>query len=311
VEIFTELSDYFSAKRPVLTVGMFDGVHTGHKRILEKVVQLAGVRGCSSLVITFHPHPRLVLGKDKEVKLLHTYEERIRHFWLSGIDKLLILPFTKDFAAMPAEDFIRNVLVEKLNMCSIITGHDHAFGKDAGGNFKILEKLSKQFDFNVEKIPAFFLDEEPVSSSLIRRELEIGELTHANKLLGYPYTISGKVVRGNQIGKLIGFPTANIFVDDPHKLIPERGVYASLISWNDKTYKGMSNIGIRPTINGHELTVEANIFDFDADIYFENLTLHLIERIRDERKFGNLELLKSQLYQDQKNAKQLLATTEL
>jgi riboflavin kinase / FMN adenylyltransferase len=311
VEIFTDLREYSSAKRPVLTVGMFDGVHTGHKRILEKVVQLAVNNGCQSLVVTFNPHPRIVLGKDTEVKLLHTYNERIEHFRVAGIDQLLILPFTREFADMSAEDFIQRVLVEKLNMCAIITGHDHAFGKDAGGNFKILKNLSKQYDFKVEKVPAFILRDEPVSSSLIRHELEIGEVAHANKLLGYPYTISGTVVRGNQIGKLIGFPTANIHVDDPHKLIPARGVYATLISWNGRTYKGMSNIGIRPTINGHELTIEANIFDFDSDIYFETLTLHLIGRIRDEKKFGNLELLKSQLYQDQENAKQMLANIEL
>jgi riboflavin kinase / FMN adenylyltransferase len=310
VEIFTQISEYTVEKRPVVTVGMFDGVHSGHKRILEKVVQSASVHGCSSLAVTFHPHPRLILGGGSEVKLLHTYEERIEHFRMAGIDQLLIIPFTLEFAALSAEDFIRNILVEKLKLCTIITGHDHAFGKDAGGNYSLLKRLGKQYDFKVEKVAAFIIDGEPVSSSLIRKELEAGELRHANKLLGYPYTINGNVVRGNQIGKLIGFPTANIHVEDSHKLIPERGVYATLISWNGRTYKGMSNIGIRPTINGHELTVEVNIFDFDTDIYFENLTLHLIDRIRDEKKFGNLDLLKSQLYEDRKHAECILASWE-
>lgn len=310
MEIYTQISEYKSDKRPVLTVGMFDGVHTGHKRILEKVVQVAGIHDCSSLVVTFHPHPRLVLGNNSEVKLLHTYEERIEHFRLAGIDQLLIIPFTKEFSAMSAEDFIRNILVEKLKMCTIITGHDHAFGKDAGGSYKLLKRLNKQYDFKVEKVPAFIMDGESVSSSLIRRELENGAVKQANRLLGYSYTISGNVVRGNQIGKLIGFPTANIHVEDSHKLIPERGVYATLITWNGRTYKGMSNIGIRPTINGHELTVEANIFDFDTDIYFERLTLHIIDRIRDEKKFGNLDLLKDQLFLDHKNAEALLSAGE-
>ncbi|MEI6747687.1 MAG: bifunctional riboflavin kinase/FAD synthetase [Bacteroidales bacterium] len=311
MDIFTKISEYTGNGRPVLTVGMFDGVHTGHKAILEKVVQSAGQLGCPSLVVTFHPHPRLVLGKDAEVKLLHTYEERVEHFRLAGIDQLLIIPFTLEFAALSAEEFIQNVLVEKLNMRIIITGHDHSFGKGAGGNFKLLKRLGKINDFTVEKLQALMLKGEPVSSSLIRRELEKGEVKHANKLLGYPYPISGNVVRGNQIGKLIGFPTANIHLEDPHKLIPDRGVYSSLVSWNEKTYKGMSNIGIRPTINGHELTVEVNIFDFDTDIYFENLTLHLIDRIRDEKKFGNLDLLKNQLFLDRKHAECTLASWEL
>lgn len=290
---------------------MFDGVHTGHKQILEKVIKTARLHGCPSLVVTFHPHPRLVLGKDSEVKLLHTHEERIEHFQISGIDQLLIIPFTREFAALSAGEFIRTVLIEKLHLQTIITGHDHSFGRDAGGNFILLKKLSKQYSFGVEKVPAFILEGEPVSSSLIRRELENGAVKHANKLLGYSYPISGNVVRGNQIGKLIGFPTANIHINDSHKLIPERGVYATLISWDGRTYKGMSNIGIRPTINGHELTVEVNIFDFDRDIYFEKLTLHLIDRIRDEKKFGNLDLLKAQLFMDRKHAECVLASWEL
>lgn len=290
---------------------MFDGVHNGHQRILEKVIQSAKILGCPSLVVTFHPHPRLVLDKDSEVKLLNTYEERIGHFRLAGVDQLMIIPFTLEFASFSAEEFTRTVLVEKLHMKSIITGHDHAFGKGAGGNYKLLKKLAKKFDFEVEKVAAFKLDGEPVSSSLIRRELEIGSVKHANKLLGYEYPISGNVVRGNQIGKLIGFPTANIHIDDPHKLIPERGVYAALVSWKEKTFKGMGNIGIRPTINGHELTVEVNIFNFDTEIYFEILTLHLVDRIRDEKKFGNLDLLKEQLFLDRKQAECILASWEL
>jgi riboflavin kinase / FMN adenylyltransferase len=311
VQIFTQIAEFPDNLRPVITVGMFDGVHTGHRRILNNLIKSASLNGCPSLVVTFHPHPRLVLGKDYEVKLLHTYEERIEHFRLAGVDQLMIIPFTLAFASLSAEEFIRSVLVEKLHMQSIITGHDHSFGKDAGGNFKLLKKLGKQYNFGVEKVPAFILEGEPVSSSLIRRELENGSVKHANKLLGYHYPISGNVVRGNQIGKLIGFPTANIHIDDPHKLIPERGVYATLVSWNERTYKGMGNIGIRPTINGHELTVEVNIFDFDLDIYFERLTLHLIDRIRDEKKFGNLDLLKEQLFLDHKHAECVLASWEL
>lgn len=290
---------------------MFDGVHTGHRRILDKLVQTARQQGCPSLVITFHPHPKLVLHKDSEVKLLHTEEERIEHFALSGVDQLLIIPFTLEFAALSAADFIRKILVETLGVRTVITGHDHAFGKDAGGNFELLSRLGKRYNFGVEQVPAYMLDGMPVSSSLIRQQLEAGMIGEANSLLGYSYPITGNVVRGNQIGKLIGFPTANIQVEDSHKLIPARGVYASLITWKGKTWKGMSNIGIRPTINAHELTVEANIFGFDTDIYFEKITLSLVDRIRDEKKFGNLDLLKNQLHDDHKRAEHLLSSFDI
>ena len=298
MDIYNQIANYPGERRPVLTVGMFDGVHTGHRRILEKVVKTARNQGCPSLVITFHPHPKLLLNKEAEVKLLHTQEERMAHFAQAGIDQLLIIPFTLEFAALSAADFIRKILVENLGVRTVITGHDHSFGKDAGGNFALLNSLGKHYNFEVEQVSAFMLDGMPVSSSLIRQQLEAGMIRNANTLLGYSYSITGNVVRGNQIGKLIGFPTANIQVTDSHKLIPARGVYASLITWEGKTYKGMSNIGIRPTINAHELTVEANIFGFDTDIYFENITLSLIDRIRDEKKFGNLDMLKKQLHND-------------
>ena len=290
---------------------MFDGVHTGHRRILDKVVQTARQKGCPSLVITFHPHPKLVLFKDAEVKLLHTEEERIAHFNEAGIDQLLIIPFTLEFAALSAADFIRKILVENLDVHTVITGHDHAFGKDAGGNYALLSRLGKRYNFGVAQVPAFMVDGMPVSSSLIRQQLEAGMIRNANSLLGYSYPITGNVVRGNQIGKLIGFPTANIHVEDSHKLIPARGVYASLITWEGRTYKGMSNIGIRPTINAHELTVEVNIFGFDTEIYFEKITLSLVDRIRDEKKFGNLDLLKDQLYDDRKRAEHMLSSIDI
>lgn len=290
---------------------MFDGVHTGHRRILDKMIQTARQQGCPSLVITFHPHPKLVLNKVAEVKLLHTEEERIAHFARAGIDQLLIIPFTPEFASLSAADFIRKILVENLGVRTIITGHDHAFGKDAGGNYALLGRLGRHYNFGVEQVPAYMIDGMPVSSSLIRQQLEAGMIRSANTLLGYAYPITGNVVRGNQIGKLIGFPTANIHVEDSHKLIPARGVYASLITWEGKTYKGMSNIGIRPTINAHELTVEVNIFGFDTDIYFENITLMLIDRIRDEKKFGNLDLLKNQLNNDRKRVVEMLSSIDI
>ena len=306
MDIYNQIANYPGERRPVLTVGMFDGVHTGHRRILDKVIKTARYLGCPSLVITFHPHPKLLLNKEAEVKLLHTQEERMAHFAQAGIDQLLIIPFTLEFAALSAADFIRKILVENLGVHTVITGHDHAFGKDAGGNYALLSRLGKHYNFEVEQVSAFMLDGMPVSSSLIRQQLEAGMIRNANSLLGYSYSITGNVVRGNQIGKLIGFPTANIQVADSHKLIPAKGVYASLITWEGKTYKGMSNIGIRPTINAHELTVEANIFGFDTDIYFEDITLSLIDRIRDEQKFGNLDMLKKQLHNDRIQAGKML-----
>jgi riboflavin kinase/FMN adenylyltransferase len=306
LDIYRSISDFHPANRPVVTVGVYDGVHRGHWQILQKVVALAKETSCQSVVITFEPHPRLVLNHAGEVKLLQSPEEKIARFREAGIDALIIVPFDKDFAALPPADFIRGHLVEKLNISAIITGHDHFFGKSRTGDFAMLTECGIQYGFKVEQVDQISHCEGPVSSSAIRTALNEGNVKLAGCMLGYPYTLKGNVVGGNKIGKGIGFPTVNLQVQDPHKLIPALGVYASLVRWNANTYKGMTNIGLRPTIEANRLTIEANIFDFNTDIYHENISISLVDRIRDEQKFSSLDELVDQLALDKEVAIRML-----
>jgi len=279
-------------------VGVFDGVHAGHREILQRLIDSAKIRNCESVVITFDPHPRIVLGDSNEVQLLQSREEKVERFREAGVENLLIIPFSKEFSAIPPTDFIREVLIEKMGVSKVITGYDHFFGRGRMGDFALLKEMGDQWGFDVEQVNAVVHCKQTVSSSLIRAALNEGNVKQANCMLGYNYSIPGKVIRGNQIGKLIGYPTANIQPFFKNKLIPAQGVYASFVKWNGNLYKGMSNIGTRPTIDANRLTVEVNIFDFQEDIYNESLVLYFIERIRDEKRFGSLELLKEQLARD-------------
>jgi riboflavin kinase / FMN adenylyltransferase len=306
VRIYYSIHDFESYCRPVVTVGVFDGVHHGHWGIIQRLVSSAKDKNCESVVITFNPHPRLVLGNASEVKLLQSLDEKLERFDEAGVDAVLVIPFDKSFADIDSSDFIKSVLVDTVNASKVITGHDHMFGHGRQGDFALIEELGIKYGFEVEQVAAIEHCGRMVSSSTIRKAIVEGEMELANCMLGYMYSLKGKVVRGNQLGKLIGFPTANIQLQDPYKLIPANGVYASFVKWNSNIYKGMSNIGTRPTIDANRLTIEVNIFDFDEEIYTDTITLYFVHRTRDEKKFGGLEQLKEQLFIDREEVKQLL-----
>ncbi|MCF8302655.1 MAG: bifunctional riboflavin kinase/FAD synthetase [Bacteroidales bacterium] len=296
----------FDATNPIVTLGTFDGVHKGHRKILKRLKEIARETGGETVIITFHPHPRIVLNKDKEsLRLLSTPGERANLFEKAGIDHLVMVRFTQAFAEMTSEEFIEQILIDKIGVKTMVVGYDHAFGKGREGNFEVLEKYGQKHGFTVEEIPAEDIENNTISSTRIRNALFEGDIKTANHLLDYRYMVSGRVMRGNQIGKLIGFPTVNLEVENSYKLIPGKGVYAVQVEWNGKVFNGMGNIGFRPTISTNHLTLEAHIFDFEQDIYDESITLYFIDRIRDEKKFGNLDLLKKQLHQDREAARKI------
>jgi len=303
VEIITDLSIPLSLHRPVITVGTFDGVHIGHQSILKSVNQFASETGGDSVVVTFHPHPRMVLGS--HVYLLSTRDEKRDALRKAGISHLVEIPFTKEFAGISAAQFVEYIAT-KLKPEVIVIGYDHGFGQNRSGSIEHLYRYGKDFGFRVVEIGELELGNHHVSSSVLRWLLQEGDAVMATALLGRYYSISGKVVRGNQIGKLIGYPTANLYIEDPNKLIPAMGVYASRVVYKGELFNGMTNIGMRPTINAHKLTIETNIFDFDRDIYYESITVELVKRIRNEKKFGNLDMLKKQLGTDREKAVQFL-----
>ena len=301
--------DDFSANSPVVTMGMFDGVHQGHLQVLDRLVKVAKEKNGESVVVTFWPHPRLVLNNGNgSLRYLSTIEEKIYLLEKSGIDHLVIVPFTKEFASLSASDFIQSIMVDKIKIEHLIAGFDHHFGNDRKGSLDDLRYCATKFGFTVEKMDALKEDGLKISSTLIRQKIEEGDIPTANHFLGYEYFILGQVVGGNRIGRSIGFPTANIKLSDGHKLRPGIGVYAVEVDHKGNRYQGMLNIGIRPTIE--EATkvksIEVHIFDFDKDIYGEEVMVIFRQKIRDERKFSNVGELKYQLELDEKNVKALL-----
>jgi len=299
MKIYNDINEFQEISNAVVTIGLFDGVHLGHVKILDRLKKIAQNEQGETLAITFNPHPRLVLNKENaQIKLLNSLPEKIKLLEKDGLNHLLIIPFTEKFAELSPDEFIGRILIEKIHPSHVVVGYNHTFGKNAGGDFIDLRNFAIEKKFKVEEVAAQKLGKTSISSSKIRLLLEKGEIEEANAMLGYPYFISGKVVRGKQLGKRLGFPTANIEPEDRNKLIPARGVYACHVERQGKIYKGMANIGNRPTVNGSSLTIEANIFDFDDDIYNETINIHLIARIRDEKKFDNLDLLKKQLSED-------------
>lgn len=306
MKIITDISSPLDLKRPVITIGTFDGIHIGHRKILSKVVEEAKAKDLDSAVITFNPHPRIVLGQ--EVKLLNTREEKRAIVEKLGISHLVEIPFTIAFSDIKAQEFIR-MLADLIKPSMIIIGYDHGFGRNREGDIKVLEESAGKYGFEVINIEAVEAGESKVSSSHIRNLIMNGNVKEAGALLGEPYSLTGKVVRGNQIGKRLGYPTANIYIEDDHKLIPGMGVYATIAEYNGKEYLSMTNVGLRPTLDVHKLTIEANIFDFDHDIYYERLTLKLIDRLRDEKKFDSLDVLKDQLKADKVDTLKIFGNT--
>ena len=307
MKIYNCIKDFKTVKNAVVTVGTFDGVHLGHQAIFNIMKQEAkGIDG-ETVVITFYPHPRIVLGLDSEhLKFINTQEKKINRLEESGIDHLIIVSFNKAFAGISSEEFINDLVVEKIHPKIIVTGFDHHFGKDRGGSFDMLSKIGKEKGFKVIKVAAQYVNDVPVSSTKIRKLLNNGAVLAANNFLGYEYSITGKVVKGKSIGRDIGFPTANIEVADEYKLIAAVGVYACRVTFMGKLYKGMCNIGYRPTVNHGALTIEVHIFDFDQQIYGEEITIIFVDRLRDERKFDSLTELSQQLIRDKENTLKIL-----
>lgn len=298
MKTYNSIPNYPSTSKTIVTIGTFDGVHIGHQKILEKIVQNAKVLNCESLVLTFFPHPRMVLQDSTTIKLLNTVDEKSLLLAKIGIDTLIIHPFDKEFSRLSAEEFVTTILVDKFNIHKIIIGHDHRFGRNRTANIDDLIQFGKEYNFEVEQISVEEIDAVAVSSTKIRNAILDGDITLANEYLGYEYFFSGDVVKGKQLGRTIGFPTANIHIKEDYKLIPKNGVYIIKSSYEGKTLFGMMNIGTRPTVDGENQTIEVYFFEFNKEIYNETLTITILKRIRPEIKFNSLDDLKSQIEKD-------------
>jgi riboflavin kinase/FMN adenylyltransferase len=308
LKIYNCIKDFQPVDNPVITIGTFDGVHLGHQALFRRMVEYANEIDGETVVITFFPHPRIVLGLDSEhLRFINTQERKINRIEEAGIDYLVIIPFTKEFAAISSETFISDFVIEKVHPVKIIMGYDHHFGRNRQGGYDLLKEMGKQNGFTVEKVEAQQANDVAISSTKIRKLLEGGNVRAANSLLGYEYSLNGNVVKGKSIGRDLGFPTANIEVADEYKLIAAVGVYACRVQYMGRIYNGMSNIGYRPTVNKGELTIEVNIFDFDQQLYGEEIVIYFVDRMRDEKKFESLEALKRQLIKDKHNALKILA----
>jgi riboflavin kinase/FMN adenylyltransferase len=307
VKVYRSIGEYEAIPYAVVTVGTFDGVHLGHRKIIDRVIEAASEENGESVLITFEPHPRSVLYADSwNLKLINSPGKKIELLGQTGIDHLIIIPFTPEFAAMTSFEFIHNILVDQVRAKKVVVGFDHHFGKDRLGNFKSLIEFGKDFGFKVEEIPPLYVEGMAVSSSKIRKALSEGDIGKANRFLGYTYAIEGTVIEGFKVGRKIGFPTANLEVDDQLKLITANGVYACKVVWNGEEFRGMGNIGNRPTLNRMDHTIEVHIFDFDHEIYGDPLTIYWIDRIRDEIRFPDMEALREQLLKDRQTALQIL-----
>ena len=312
VKVYHDINN-FTARNPVVTIGTFDGVHLGHQRVIDRLKAYARKYNGESVIFTFYPHPRLVTSPGEDnLRLLTTLEEKKQLFARSGIDHLIIFPFTLSFSQLSYQQFVKDILVDKMNTYCLVLGYDHRFGKNREGGFEYLKKCADEHRFKLEKLDALLIDELNVSSTKIREALQNGDIARANKYLGYPFTLHGKVIEGKRIGRKIGFPTANIESSDVHKLIPGYGVYAVEINLSGRKYSGMLNIGSRPTFNNNadNRSIEVHIFDFGGDIYNKEITLIFMARIREERKFSGVEALSEQLKRDKKAALELLSSSQ-
>ncbi|WP_164108163.1 MULTISPECIES: bifunctional riboflavin kinase/FAD synthetase [Sphingobacterium] len=318
MKIYRNLDEFAPLENAIVTIGTFDGVHIGHQKILKKLVNCAKEFGGESVLLTFFPHPRLIINPDDEgLRLINDIEEKTHQLALAGIDHLIITPFTRDFSNQSAEEYIRNVLVNKLGTKSIILGYDHHFGKDRKGSIKDLIHFSTIFDFQVQEIPKQDIDDVAVSSTRIRESLIKGDILTANKYLGYPFELTGTVIRGDQIGRQIGFPTANIHVHEAHKLIPAYGIYAVEVEIYpkvpsidlgtyqepkpEKTAQGMCYIGTRPTVDGMNRKIEVNLLDFTENLYTKTIRIKFMEFIRHDERFDSLDEMQQQIKVDEKN----------
>ncbi|SKB85567.1 bifunctional riboflavin kinase/FAD synthetase [Dyadobacter psychrophilus] len=303
MNIYHSLDSFQKLEYGVVTSGTFDGVHLGHKKILSRLREISEQSGGETVVLTFWPHPRMVVSEDSQgLQLLSTIDEKIELFSQLGIHHLLIVPFTRAFSELSCHEYIKEILVEKIGTKKLVIGYDHRFGRNREGSFEFLQENCASYGFEVEEIPREDIEDMAISSSRIRKALITGHVGEANGLLGRPYTLSGTVVKGKQLGRTIGFPTANVHLHESYKLIPMNGVYVIHVTYSGEQFKGMLNIGVRPTVDGTMRTIEANLFDFDKEIYGEDLKLELLHYLRPEQKFENLDMLVRQINIDKENS---------
>ncbi|NNJ88562.1 MAG: bifunctional riboflavin kinase/FAD synthetase [Eudoraea sp.] len=300
------ISKYVKNHPSVITIGTFDGVHIGHKLILERLINDARINNRVSAVLTFFPHPRMVLQKDSDLKLLNTIEEKKKILEDLGLDYLIIQPFTKTFSRLSATAFVRDMLVNALHAKKVIIGYDHRFGRNRNANINDLIAFGNALDFQVDEIPAQEIDAVAVSSTKIRNALLEGDVATANTYLGYSYMLNGEIIRGKGLGKELGFPTANLHIEEAYKLIPRNGVYVIQSNFHNKIIYGMMNIGTNPTVDGQHQSIEVHFFNFNEDLYHKHIQVNILHWIREEQKFNSLEELKQQLKKDKKTARSLI-----
>jgi len=303
MKIYHTLESFEPLPNAVVTSGTFDGVHQGHRKILSRLTEVAAQQQGETVVLTFWPHPRMVVSEDSHgLQLLSTIEEKIELFRDLKIDHLIISPFTRAFSELSPAEFIQQVLVDKIGTKRFVIGYDHRFGRNRAGSFDFLKKVAPDYGFEVEEIPRQDIDALAISSTRIRKALLAGDVKEASDLLGRPYQFSGVVVKGKQLGRTLGYPTANIEVKENYKLIPENGVYAVKVKHKETVLNGMLNIGVRPTVDGTNRSIEVNLFDFDQDVYGERLTVALVAYLRPEMKFSSLDELVAQIEKDEEQA---------
>ena len=315
MKIYHQLSEFKKLDNAIVTIGTFDGVHYGHQKIIKRLCELAKSSGGESVILTFFPHPRMIIDpENQDLKLINTVKEKADILANLGVDHLIITPFTRDFSNLSAAEYIKNILVDTIGTKQIIVGYDHRFGKDRKGGMKELEECAALYNYKIEEIPEQDINDVAVSSTKIRKALLDGDVALAEIYLGYHFSISGPVIKGDKIGRTIGFPTANIFVEETYKLIPSDGIYAVTVEMSPEsnvkletdnceleTFKGMAYIGQRPTINGMTRNIEVNIFDFNREIYGQTIKMNFLKFLRHDVKFTGLEALTVQLHQDKED----------
>ena len=309
MKIHDSIEKFSGVKTPAVTIGTFDGVHIGHQKIIEQLKEAAQSIKGESVILTFYPHPRIVLFPDDEdLKLLNTEQEKKELLEKMGVEHLIVHPFSKKFSRIPYTEYVRDILVNKLKIKKLVIGYNHQFGRNREGTFQKLKALAPVYKFELERIPAQILNKVEVSSTKIRKALAKGDIGTANKFLGYEYSLKGKVVKGKGLGKGLGYPTANIHVEDKHKLIPADGVYAVTAEVESKIYNGMMNIGVNPTVTSKGIqTIEVNIFNFEKDIYGENIRIFFKQKLRDEKKFESMDALKKAIDGDREKSLKILS----
>lgn len=308
MKIYTDLKD-FSAINPVVTIGTFDGVHEGHRKVIRRLQKLAQNVNGETVIFTFYPHPRLVLDSENNgLRLINTLEEKKVLLEAAGIDHLVIYPFTKEFSMLSYTEFVEKILVNQMGMKYLVVGYDHRFGHKREGTYEDLKVFADQLNFKIERQEVLNMDAINVSSTKVRKAISEGDILTANKYLGYRFFIKGDVIDGKKLGHKIGFPTANIDPQESYKLVPKDGVYAVKVDVDDKRYLGMLNIGVRPTVNNQldNRSIEVHILDFDENIYYKNITIHFYQRIRNEQLFAGIDELKEQLAKDREEVKKIL-----